>query len=76
MSWLLPTPLLLFARVVALLPRPVLGRRPSLAHPLLVEAFVTTLAVIALVWLDWEEALAWCLGWLMVLELGIALFRG
>jgi hypothetical protein len=53
MSWLLPTPLLLFAGVVALLPLAPLVRRPSSAPRLVAEAFVTTLAVIALVWLAW-----------------------
>ena len=51
MSWTLPVPLLLFAGVVALLPLVVLVRRPTSAPRLVAEAFVTTLAVIALVWL-------------------------
>jgi hypothetical protein len=53
MSWLLPTPLLLFAGVVALLPVAALVRRPTSAPRLVAEAFVTTLAVIALVWGAW-----------------------
>jgi hypothetical protein len=47
MSWLLPTPLLLFAGAIALWPLAASALR------LLVEAFVTTLAVIALVWFGW-----------------------
>jgi hypothetical protein len=74
MSWIHPTPLLL-AGAVALLPLTVLVRRPSLAPRLLVEVFAGSLAVMALVWLDWENALACCLGWLMVPELGIGPFR-
>ena len=53
MSWLLPLPLLLFAGVVALLPLAGLVRRPTSAPRLVVETCVTTLAVIALVWLAW-----------------------
>jgi hypothetical protein len=53
MSWLLPVPLLLFAGVVSLLPLGVVVRRPTSATRLVVKAFVTTLAVIALVWLAW-----------------------
>ena len=53
MSWILPTPLLLFAGVVALLPLAALVRRPTSAPRLVAEAFVTALAVIALVWLAW-----------------------
>jgi len=48
MSWLLPTPLL-FAGVAALWPLAAVVHRPTSASRLLVEAFVTTLAVIALV---------------------------
>jgi hypothetical protein len=52
MSWLLPPPLL-FAGVVALLPLAAVVRRPTSAPRLLPQAFVTALAVIALVWLAW-----------------------
>ena len=45
MSWTLPTPLLLFAGVVALLPLARLLRRPASGPRLMVEAFVTALAV-------------------------------
>ena len=41
------------AAVVALLPLAALVRRPTSAPRLVAEAFVTTLAVIALVWLAW-----------------------
>jgi hypothetical protein len=51
MSWNLPTPLLLFSGAVALLPQAAVVRRPTSPPRLLVEAFVSTLAVIALVWL-------------------------
>jgi hypothetical protein len=50
MSWILPTPLLLFADVVALLPLAARVRRPTSAPRLVAEAFITTLAVIAAVW--------------------------
>ena len=53
MSWILPVPLLLFAGVVALLPLARLLRRPVSGPRLLVEAFVTALAVVAVVWLAW-----------------------
>jgi len=53
MSWLLPTPLLLFAGVVARWPLAAILRRPTSAPRLVVEAFVTTLAVIALIWIAW-----------------------
>ena len=53
MSWLLPPPLLLFAGVVALWPLAAVLRRPTSATRLVVEAFVTTLAVIARVWIAW-----------------------
>ena len=53
MSWILPTQLLLFAGVVTLLPFAAIVRRPTSTPRLLAEAFVTTLAVIALVWLAW-----------------------
>ena len=45
MSWILPTPLLLFAGVVALLPLVSLLRRPVSGPRLMVEAVVTALAV-------------------------------
>jgi len=38
---------------VALLPLAALVRRPTSAPRLVMEVFVTTLAVIALVWLAW-----------------------
>ena len=53
MNWTLPTTLLPFAGVVALLPLAALVRRPTSAPRLVAEAFVTTLAVTALVWLAW-----------------------
>ena len=53
MSWLLPTPLLLFAGVVALAPLAALVRRQTSAPRLVAEAFITALAVIALAWLAW-----------------------
>ena len=53
MTWLLPTPVLLFAGVVALLPLAALVRRPTSAPRLMAEAFVTALAVIGAVWLAW-----------------------
>ncbi len=53
MSWNRPLLLLLFAGVVALLPLAALVRRPTSAPRLVAEAFVTALAVIALVWLAW-----------------------
>jgi hypothetical protein len=53
MDWALPTPLLLLAGVVALLPLTALVRRPTSAPWLVVEAFVVTIAVIAPVWLAW-----------------------
>jgi hypothetical protein len=53
MSWILPTPLLLFSGVVALWPLAAVVRRPTSAPRLVVEAFVVALAVIALVWLAW-----------------------
>jgi hypothetical protein len=43
MSWILPTPLLLFAGVVALLPLAALLRRSTSAPHLVAEAFVTAL---------------------------------
>ena len=53
MSWVLPTPLLLFAGVVALLPLTRLLRRPVSGPRLMAEAFVTALAVIGAFWLGW-----------------------
>ena len=53
MSWLLPPPLILFAGVVALWPLTLVLRRPTSAPRLLLEAFVTTAAIIALFWLAW-----------------------
>jgi len=53
MSWILPTPLLLFARAVALWPRAAVVRRPTSALRLVVEGFVVSLAVIAAVWPAW-----------------------
>ena len=53
MSWILPTPLLLFAGIVALLPLAALVRRPTSAPRLTAEAFVTALAVIGVCWLGW-----------------------
>ena len=50
MSWLLPTPLVLFAGVVALLPLAALVRRSVSGPRLMVETFAVTLAVIAVVW--------------------------
>ena len=52
-SWLLPTPLLIVAGVVAVVPLAFLLRRPVSLPRLIVEAFAVTLAVIALVWLGW-----------------------
>ncbi len=59
MSWLLPTPLLLVAGVVALVPLASLLRRPVSLPRLVVEAFGTTLAVIGTFWF------AWVLLWLL-----------
>jgi hypothetical protein len=53
MRWTLPVPLLLFAGVVALLPLAALVRRPSSTPRLVVEAFITVLAVIGAFWLAW-----------------------
>ena len=52
MSGILPVPLL-FAAAVALWPLTALVRRPTPALCLVAAAFVTALAVIALVWLAW-----------------------
>jgi hypothetical protein len=49
MSWTLPVPLL-FAGVVALLPLVSPARRPTSAPRLVAEAFITAVAVIAVVW--------------------------
>jgi hypothetical protein len=51
--WLLPTPLLLFAGVVALLSLRVLVRRPTPAPRLVAEDFTVTISVIAVVWSGW-----------------------
>ena len=59
MRWTLPTPLLLFAGVVALWPLTFVVRgdgtatpsRPTSASRLLVEAFVTAVADLAIKWL-------------------------
>jgi hypothetical protein len=53
MSCTLPTPLLLFAGVVALWPLAVVGRRPTASRRLMAEAFITTLAIIGAFWLAW-----------------------
>ena len=53
MSWTLPTPLLRFAGVVALLPLASLVRRPTSTPRLIAESFFSALAVIAFVWLAW-----------------------
>jgi len=50
MNWVLPTPLLLFAGIGALLPMANLVRRRTSAPRLVAEAFVAALAMIALVW--------------------------
>ena len=49
MSWLLPTPLLLFVGAVALWPLAAIVRRPTSAFRLLAEAFGATVAVIGVV---------------------------
>ena len=53
MRGLLPPPLLVFAGVVAPWPVATVVRGPTSTPSRMVEAFVTTLAVIALVWLAW-----------------------
>jgi hypothetical protein len=53
MTWALPTPLLLFAGVVALWPLAAVVRRPTSGPRLFVEALGVTLAVVALVQLAW-----------------------
>jgi hypothetical protein len=49
MNWTLPTPLLLFAGIVALLPLASLMRRPVSLPRLIAEAVAVTFAVIAAV---------------------------
>ena len=54
MSWTLPTPLLLFAGIVALWPlTTIVVHRPTSSPRLLVEAFAVTLAVIGAFWVAW-----------------------
>jgi hypothetical protein len=53
MNWIPPTPLLLFAGAVALLPLATVLRRPTSSPRLMVEVFAVTLAVIAAVWAGW-----------------------
>jgi hypothetical protein len=53
MSWRLPVEQLPFASAIAHLPLVALMRRPTSTPRLVAEAFVTALAVIALVWLSW-----------------------
>ena len=61
MSWLLPTPLLIVAGVLALVPLTFLLRGDGKATPsrpvslsrLIAEAFAVTLAVIGAFWLAW-----------------------
>ena len=48
MNWTLPTPLLLFAGVVAVWPLEAVVRRPTSSLRLVAEVFGTTRAVIAL----------------------------
>jgi hypothetical protein len=52
-SWLLPTPMLLFAGVVALIFVPVLSRRPVSQARLAVEAFACAHLSVAVVWAAW-----------------------
>jgi hypothetical protein len=52
MSWLLPITRL-FAGVAALAPQVSWVRRPVSLSRVVVEAFITALALIALVWLAW-----------------------
>ena len=49
MSWLLPTPLMLFAGTLAIWPLAAVVRRPTSSPRLLAEAFGTMLAVVAFV---------------------------
>jgi hypothetical protein len=51
MSWLLPTPLLLFAAVVALWSRMSVARKPTSTPRLVAAGFAVSLAVIGLFWL-------------------------
>jgi hypothetical protein len=53
MSWILPTPLLLFAGVVALLPRAALVSRSTSALRLVAAAFAVTVVVIPAVGAGW-----------------------
>jgi hypothetical protein len=53
MTWILPTPLLLFAGGVALWTLAAVVRLPTSSPRLVAEAFAVTLAVIAVVWLGW-----------------------
>ena len=53
MSWILPTPLWLFAGAVALWPLMSVARRPTSSPRLVAEAFGSSLAIIGLVWLGW-----------------------
>jgi hypothetical protein len=53
MSWLLPTPLLLFAAVVALWSRMSVARKPTSTPRLVAAGFAVSLAVIGLFWLAW-----------------------
>ena len=53
MSWLLATPLLDFTGEIALLPMTALVRRPTPVLRQVVEVFVATLLVIAVVWTRW-----------------------
>ena len=59
MTWILPTPLLLFAGAVALLPLATVVRWLTSVPHLLVATFAVTLGVIAAVWAGW--ALLWLL---------------
>ena len=53
MSWLLPTPLLLFTGVVALRPVTAVVRRPTSPARLVAEAFGIPLGVVAFVQRAW-----------------------
>jgi hypothetical protein len=53
MTWIMPTPMLLFAGIKTLLPLAALVRRSTSVPRLVGEAFLTALALIALVWLAW-----------------------
>jgi hypothetical protein len=54
MSGTLSTPLLPSAGFVAVLPPATVVRRPTSAPRLVVEAFITALAVIGALWLGWD----------------------